>query len=124
LQSHDHGRFEVLCYSSVKAPDACTPKFKACADHWIDITQLSDASTAQRIRDDHIDILVDLSGHIGSNRLLIFAHKPAPVQATYLGYPDTTGLATMDYRLTDARHDPPGQHEDLYTEKLIRLPDA
>jgi predicted O-linked N-acetylglucosamine transferase (SPINDLY family) len=74
------------------------------------------------VRQDNIDILVDLSGHTGTNRLPVFARKPAPVQVTYLGYPNTTGLSTIDYRLTDAWADPPGKTERWHTETLIRLP--
>ena len=83
---------------------------------------LSDAQLADRIRDDRIDILVDLALHTLDNRLLVFARKPAPVQVTMLGMPATTGLATMDYRLTDPYLDPPGATDGDYTEQSIRLP--
>ncbi len=76
---------------------------------------------ARLVQDDRIDILVDLAGHIGGNRLLVFARKPAPIQVTYLGYQATTGMEVMDYRLTDSVADPPGQTDSLYIEKLIRL---
>ncbi len=76
------------------------------------------------VRDDAIDILVDLTGHIGGNRLLAFARKPAPIQVTYLGYQNTTGMSAIDYRLTDERADPPGMTERFYSERLVRLPRA
>ncbi len=74
------------------------------------------------MRNDAIDILVDLTGHIGSNRLPMFARRPAPIQVTYIGYQNTTGMSAMDYRLTDAHADPPGETDRYYTEKLVRLP--
>jgi predicted O-linked N-acetylglucosamine transferase (SPINDLY family) len=92
------------------------------ADHWHSLTGLADAQAADLIRHHQIDILVDLSGHASHNRLPLFARKPAPVQVTFLGYPNSTGLATMDYRLTDACADPPGLTESLHTEQLFRLP--
>jgi predicted O-linked N-acetylglucosamine transferase (SPINDLY family) len=74
------------------------------------------------IRDDAIDILVDLAGHTAGNRLPIFGCKPAPIQMTWIGYPDTTGMTAIDYRLTDEVADPPGETDSLHTEKLIRIP--
>jgi len=92
--------------------------------HWRSTVELSDAKAAAQIRDDQIDILVDLKLHTGGNRLLTFAQKPAPVQATWLGYPGTTGMDTMDYRLTDSYLDPPGLGDANYSERSIRLPDT
>ena len=86
------------------------------------IVGLSDPQVADRIRADRIDILVDLALHTANNRLLVFARKPAPVQVTMLGMPATTGLATIDYRLTDPYLDPPGASDADYTEQSIRLP--
>ena len=124
LAAHDHAAFEVTCYSDVAAPDAVTRRLEAAADRWRPTVGLSDAALAERIRADGIDLLVDLSGHMGANRLLAFARRPAPVQVTYLGYQATTGLAAMDYRITDAHADPPGVTDPWHTEKLVRLPGA
>ncbi len=124
LASHDHERFEIFCYSDVAVPDRITQRLTPQADHWRNTTYDSHEVLARRIRDDKIDILVDLAGHIGGNRLLVFARKPAPVQVTYLGYQNTTGMTAMDYRLTDERADPPGATDRYYTEKLVRLPRA
>lgn len=124
LLAHDHDQFEVYCYSDVAAPDEVTARIKASADVWRPVVGLSDEQLAEQIRTDRIDILVDLAGHIGGNRLLTFARKPAPIQVTYIGYQNTTGMTAMDYRLTDERADPPGLTDRYYTEKLVRLPRA
>ncbi len=122
LASHDHSRYEVFCYSSVAAPDETTARLRGLADHWREIGQLTDQQAADLVRQDEIDILVDLAGHIGENRLLVFAFKPAPIQVTYIGYQNTTGMQAMEYRLTDDYSDPPGLTDPFYTEKLVRLP--
>ena len=123
LASHDHERFEVFCYSDVVEPDEVTARLQGYADHWLDTRSLGDDELAERIRADRIDILVDLTGHIGGgSRMLLFARKPAPVQVTYIGYQNTTGMQAMDYRLTDDYSDPPGTTDALHTEKLERLP--
>ena len=124
LERHDRERFEIFCYYNHRAEDPFTERLRAHADHWLDCVHLTDAELADRIRHDRIDILVDLAGHTGYNRLRVFAMKPAPVQVTYLGYPNTTGLTAIDYRLTDARADPPGDADRLSTERLVRLPDC
>jgi len=124
LLAHDHDQFEVYCYSDVAAPDAVTARIEAAADVWRPVVRYSDEQLAAQIRNDRIDILVDLAGHIGGNRLLTFARKPAPIQVTYIGYQNTTGMTAMDYRLTDERADPPGLTDRYYTEKLVRLPRA
>ncbi len=121
LAAHDRNDFEVVCYASVPRPDAVTRRLQEVADGWRDVHELSDADLADLIRRDEIDILVDLAGHTLGNRLLAFARKPAPIQVTYLGYPDTTGLATMDYRLTDGWADPGGLTDHLHSERLVRL---
>lgn len=124
LAAHDHGQLEVVCYSDVAREDATTARLKAYADHWRNIVGRSHAEVAAAIRQDQIDILVDLTGHIGENRLPVFARKPAPIQVTYIGYQNTTGMQAMDYRLTDDYADPPGATEAFHTERLLRLPNA
>jgi len=122
LANHDKERFEVFLYHSHKLKDAVTERLLAQCASWLDCEELSDFELADRIRRDRIDILVDLAGHTSDNRLLVLAMKPAPVQATYLGYPNTTGLRAVDYRITDAYADPPGESDRLSTERLARLP--
>src|SRR6185369_11710252 len=122
LAAHDHQAFEVFCYSDVRQPDAVTRRFQAAADRWVDTATLSDAALAERIAADQVDILVDLTGHLEGHRLLAFARRPAPIQVTYIGYQNTTGMQAMDYRLTDDWSDPPGTTDRFYTEKLVRLP--
>jgi len=122
LASHDRSQFELFCYSESRVSDQLTTTLKAHVDHWRSIAGESDELAAQLIRKDSIDILIDLAGHTPGNRLMLFAHKPAPIQITYLGYPATTGMTVMDYRLTDALADPPGITDSFCSEKLIRLP--
>lgn len=120
LAHHDPARFEIFGYAQVATPDAMTQRLQALVHHWRPTVGLTDAQAADVVRRDGIDILVDLAGHTADNRLGVFAQRPAPVQVTYLGYPNTTGLATIDYRLTDAVLDPPGE-PGLATEELVRL---
>lgn len=122
LEHHDPARIEVYCYSNTPKTDDITRRCEALASHWRDIVAMPDAAAEELIRSDGIDILVDLSGHTSGNRLDLFARKPAPAQVTYLGYPATTGLPQMDYRLTDAMADPPGASDARYVERLLRLP--
>jgi len=124
IAAHDRAQFEVFCYANVSHPDARTQRIKASADHWRSVVWLSDAQAADLIRQDQIDLLIDLAGHTGGNRLGVFAQKPAPIQVTHLGYAATTGLAAVDYRLSDAHYDPPGRTEQYFTEKLVRLPEV
>jgi predicted O-linked N-acetylglucosamine transferase (SPINDLY family) len=123
LAQHDRSQVEVFCYYNHDAIDAVTVRLQGLADHWVRCKFMSDEQLAERIRADGIDILVDLAGHTGGNRLLAFARKPAPVQVTYLGYPATTGLTAIDYRVTDVHAEPAGMTETLNTETLWRLPD-
>jgi predicted O-linked N-acetylglucosamine transferase (SPINDLY family) len=124
LEAHDHAHFEIFCYASLNRPDPITERCRAQADVWRAVFGLSDEQLADAIRQDRIDILVDLTMHMANNRLLVFARKPAPVQVTYLAYAGTTGLGTMDYRLTDPYLDPPGQDESCYSEQSLRLPET
>jgi protein O-GlcNAc transferase len=122
LQNHDHGQFEIFCYSDVGFPDEFTQKIAACADVNRSLRGLAHGPAAQAIRRDRIDILVDLTLHMGNNRLPTFAMKPAPIQVTYLGYCSTTGLEAIDYRLTDPWLDPEGDGDANYCERSVRLP--
>ena len=121
LRHHDRDRFHVTCYSTTPASDAVTARLRGLADAWVDAAALSDEALAARIRSDGIDVLVDLAGHT-SPRLMVLTRRPAPVQVTYLGYPNTTGLRSVDYRVTDALADPPGETDGWHTERLVRLP--
>ena len=121
LAHHDPAEVEVTCYAEAPHPDAATAQLQGLAHHWRAVRGLNAAQAAQLIRDDRIDILVDLAGHTAGNRLDIFALKPAPIQATWLGYLNTTGLSTTDYRITDDVLDPPSEPV-RDTEELMRLP--
>jgi predicted O-linked N-acetylglucosamine transferase (SPINDLY family) len=124
LREHDHKQFEIFCYANMNRGDALTEEMKGYADSWRGIAEMSDATAADLIRRDKIDILVDLSLHTGRNRLLIFARKPAPVQMSYLGYCSTTGLDAMDYRFSDPFMDPAETDLSIYSEKTVRLPET
>jgi predicted O-linked N-acetylglucosamine transferase (SPINDLY family) len=121
LAHHDRKNFAVTCYSDVPQADTVTGRFMKYPLTWRPIFGQTHEEAARTIYNDDIDILVDLAGHTGGNRLLAMAQRPAHINATYLGYPGTTGMAAMDYRITDAFADPPGKTESLHTEKLIRL---
>ncbi len=124
LANHDRNAVEVFCYAEVARPDEVTARLQTLADGWRSTVGLSDAEVADRIREDRIDILVDLAGHTPNNRLLAFAGRPAPVQVSWLGYGATTGMTAMDYRLSDAVVDPVDEGGVSYSETLIRLPHA
>jgi predicted O-linked N-acetylglucosamine transferase (SPINDLY family) len=121
LSNHDRDNFEIFCYSSVTRPDSMTEKLQAHADVWRNLLGIGDEPAGKIIREDGIDILVDLSLHSARNRLLLFARKPAPIQLTYLGYCGSTGVQAIDYRFSDPYLDPPELLEP-YAEKTIRLP--
>jgi predicted O-linked N-acetylglucosamine transferase (SPINDLY family) len=120
FRAHDRTAFEVVTYSSVKYPDEWTARIRATADSWHDVSRLSDGELAQKIRDDGIDVLVDLTMHMPGGRLRTFAERPAPVQLTWLAYPGTTGVDGIDYRITDPVLDPPGMPAP-YSERSLRL---
>jgi predicted O-linked N-acetylglucosamine transferase (SPINDLY family) len=122
LEGRDRERFEVFCYSSTLRTDRYTQQVERLSDHWVDAVRLTDAQLTDRIVADGIDILLDLGGHSGEVRLGVFVGKPAPVQASWIGYLNTTGLTRMDYRLTDARCDPAAQSQPLHSERLLYLP--
>lgn len=121
LTAHDRSRVETFCYGNGIRTDDLTRELVEVADHWRTIVAAADAEVAETIRRDKIDILVDLSGHTGGHRLSVFARKPAPVQATWLGYFGTTGVPAIDYILVDDAVCPPGA-EDQFTESPVRLP--
>lgn len=121
LERHDPRRVETFCYYNYPRSDAMTERMRRAAHRWRDIAALDDATVVDAIRADRIDILVDLAGHTRYTRLPAFARRPAPVQVSWLGYFNTTGLATMDYFVTDPVSSPPGQ-ERYFVERLVRLP--
>jgi predicted O-linked N-acetylglucosamine transferase (SPINDLY family) len=123
LAHHDREQVEAICYADVAVPDAMTARLRALAHGWRDTAGLSDEEWAVLVRADGIDILVDLAGHTAGNRLRAFGRKPAPVQVSYLGYPATTGVPAIDYRLGDDVTDPPGE-PTWSTEEVVRLPGA
>lgn len=122
LRAHDRERFELFAYSQTRKIDFVTDRLKPRFDHWREIWDMPDAALADLIEADGIDILVDLTGHTAYNRLLVFARKPAPIQVTWLGFPATTGVKAIDYRITDHYAEPEGMTEHLNAEKLWRLP--
>lgn len=123
MASHDHANFEIYCYYGLRVEDTITEALKRGADFWRPVYGTSDDALAQMIVADGIDVLVDLAGHTGRNRLPVFASKPAPVQVTWAGYVGTTGLDAIDHLITDRWHSPPGS-ERYASERLVRLPDG
>lgn len=122
LARHDKARVHVTCYDLAGTPDALTGQLADFTDHWRTYVGLGADEFAARIVSDRINILVDLAGHTHGQRLDVMARKPAPIQVTWLGYLNTTGLRAIDYRLSDAIADPPGSSEALSAEHLVRLP--
>lgn len=120
IKHHDRSQVEVYCYAQVSKPDQFTERIQAAADYWRSTIGKSDTEVAQLIQQDKIDILIDLAGHTRGNRLLAFALKPAPIQATYLGYFATTGLPAIDYWITDCALHPQDTREEA-VESIWRL---
>jgi len=121
LAHHDRTRFDIFCYATNEDPDEVTDRLRSQAGHWRWVSGLDDAQLANRIRDDEIDILIELSGHTAGNRLAALAYRPALVQVSWCGYPNTTGMTALDYRIVDAVTDPPGA-QAWASETLVRLP--
>ena len=122
FERHDHRNFEIFGYAQVTQPDVVTRRFQSCCDHWCDVVPCTDAQLADRIRQDRIDILVDLALHTAHNRLPAFARKPAPVQVSFAGYPGGAGLEALDYHLTDAFLEPPHVERALSFDEAWHLP--
>lgn len=124
LSCHDPEQFEITCYAELDRPDDTTTRLKSLSHNWRDTKGLDSQQLNALIREDGIDILVDLAGLTQGSRLDAFVYKPAPIQLTYLGYAATTGLLSVDYRLTDNAADPAGASESFHTETLLRLPEG
>lgn len=121
LLRHDRSQFEVYCYADVPQEDGLTQNFRAAAQAWRDISDKTDDEVAALVRSDAIDILVDLNGHTLGNRLLVFARKPAPLQVSWLGYFNTTGMDAMDYLIADEYSVPNGSPQQ-FAEEVLRMP--
>lgn len=124
LAHHDRRDYEVYGYHTGAICDDTTDVLEASVDRWRQVDTLSDDALARRIAEDRIDIAIDLAGHTSSRHMAVFARRSAPVQVTWIGYPDTTGLEAIDYRITDAIADPAPHADERHTETLIRLPGA
>lgn len=122
LEHHDKTNFEIFAYYNHDISDSVTEHFMDVCDRWRSIAFLSDQAVIRQIKKDEIDILIDLNGYTGNNRLGVLAMKPAPIQCEWLGYPNTTGLDSMDYWICDEIVNPPGLTDEFYSESLLRLP--
>jgi predicted O-linked N-acetylglucosamine transferase (SPINDLY family) len=122
FRNRNKAEFDTVCYSMVGRPDAVTEEFQSLSDCWREITTMTDDAAAKLIAQDRIDILLDLTLHLPRGRPRIFGGKPAPIQIAFAGYPGTTGMRQIDYRLTDPYLDPPGETDGFYAEESIRLP--
>ena len=124
LANHDHRQFHITCYADGPKEDDMTARMRNAADNWRPIAGMADTVLSTQIRQDRIDVLIDLAGHTADNRLTLFSRRAAPVQVTWIGYPATTGLSEMDYRLTDRQADPGGGPDRWHSEKLLWLPNC
>jgi predicted O-linked N-acetylglucosamine transferase (SPINDLY family) len=124
LKHHNRERFQVTCYSNNQYQDEITAQLKSYAHSWVNCATLTDEQLSRKIWQDKIDILVDLSGHTALNRLGVFARSPAPVQITYLGYPNTTGLTAMNYQLVSQTTTPAGMIDDWSSEQFLHLSES
>jgi predicted O-linked N-acetylglucosamine transferase (SPINDLY family) len=122
LRAHDRSKFTIVIMDNTQIADLVTQRMLGLVDHWYRVVGASEQRIVEIVQEKKIDILVDLTGHTSENKIGVFARKPAPVQVTYLGYPNTTGLAEVDYRFTDELCDPVGASEAYHSEELIRLP--
>jgi predicted O-linked N-acetylglucosamine transferase (SPINDLY family) len=123
LMRHDHARFEIHVYHTGTMHDEYTRQAQACADHWLEAATLDDAALHRAIVADGVDILIDLAGHTASHRLGVFAMRAAPVQATFLGYPHSTGMSRIDWLIGDATVSP-AEHHPLFSEGIAQLPSS
>jgi predicted O-linked N-acetylglucosamine transferase (SPINDLY family) len=124
LKAHNKNNFEIFCYSNSPVQDDVTKRIKRYTDQWRNIVHMNDEQAAALIKNDRIDILVDLAGHTSHNRILLFARKPSPIQINWMGYPASTGLSSIDYRIVDSYTDPAGKTDQFNSEALIRLPET
>ena len=121
IAAHDREAVEVFCYAEVPVEDEVSRIIRGHAQGWFTTCGMSDDDVARRIAADRIDVLVDLAGHSNGNRLGVLARRPAAVQGTWIGYPATTGMDCVDFRITDAVADPPGPNDAMHSERLLRL---
>ncbi len=125
LKQLDLVDWDVLLYADVSKPDHVSEVMQSLKLEWVDMTKLSSEEYVERVRADNVDILIDLMGCSSVSRLREFAQGMAPIQVTYLGYPNTSGVPAMDYRITDRFADPESEeNQNLYTEKLVHLPES
>lgn len=121
LRAHNRDEFDIYCYANNAASDGTTARLRTLDIHWRDISALDDSRAMDCIRNDNLDVLVELAGHMAGNRLTLMRQRPSPIQVTYLGYPNTTGLPEIDYRITDELAES-ADAQQYYSETLIKLP--